>query len=100
MRRGVLASLLFLIWHSVALGQYDKEWVTFVNDQTRLADDWIKNDPDEKDYAFGDVDQDGDLDLVVVRKQPASTPGKRIAALLMNENGVLVDRTALYAVDS
>src|SRR5262245_33080214 len=100
MSRGVLAGLLFLLWQGVAFGQFNKQWLEFVGDQSRLADDWVKDDPDEKDYAFGDVDQDGELDLVVVRKQPAATQGKRPNALLMNENGILVDRTALYAVDS
>lgn len=54
-------------------------------------------DPQEKDYAWGDLDQDGDVDLVVARKQFCSTPGRRVNVLFMNENGVLVDRTLDYA---
>ena len=54
-------------------------------------------DIEEKDYAWGDIDNDGDTDLVVVRKQPFTTPGKRPNVLLMNENGVLTDRTAEFA---
>jgi len=54
-------------------------------------------DPDEKDYAWGDVDNDGDIDLVNVRKQPFTTTGKRVNVLFMNEGGVFVDRTADYA---
>jgi hypothetical protein len=79
------------------------DWVTFI-DQTatrmvatpgRGADD-----PEEKDYAWGDLDQDGDIDLVVARKQGWTTPGKRVAVLFLNENGVLTERTAEFATDS
>ncbi len=79
------------------------EWVAWINEtSTRLSGDpaTLHDDTEEKDYAWGDVDQDGDIDLVVVRKEPVTTPGKRTNVLLMNENGVLVDRTAMYAVDS
>jgi hypothetical protein len=57
-------------------------------------------DPDEKAFAWGDVDHDGDVDLVVARKQPFTTTGKRRNVLLLNESGVLVDRTAQYAAQS
>jgi hypothetical protein len=51
-------------------------------------------DTQEKDYAWADFDQDGDIDLFVARKQPFTTPGKFANVLLMNENGVLTDRTS------
>ncbi len=51
-------------------------------------------DPQEKDYAWADFDQDGDTDLFVARKQPFTTPGKFPNVLLMNEDGVLTDRTS------
>ncbi len=54
-------------------------------------------DPEEKDYAWGDFDKDGDIDLAVARKQPATSTGRRRNVLFMNEDGVLVDRTEEYA---
>jgi hypothetical protein len=62
-------------------------------------------DVQEKDYAWGDIDQDGDIDLICVRKQPFTSSGRFPNVLFMNEgtaqghsvNGVLVDRTTQYA---
>ncbi len=75
-------------------------WVSFVDETaTRLVADSAVGaaNTDEKDYAWGDVDNDGDTDLVVVMKSN-STPGSpRRNALFMNEGGVLVDRTVEYA---
>jgi CxxC motif-containing protein (DUF1111 family) len=61
-------------------------------------------DPDDKNYAWADIDQDGDIDLVCVRKLP-HIAGRRRNVLFMNEgiaeghavNGVLIDRTAQFA---
>src|SRR5690606_31413607 len=55
------------------------------------------NDPEEKDFAYDDLDKDGDIDLIVVRKQPFTTPNGKRNVLFMNEGGVLVDRTVEYA---
>lgn len=76
------------------------QWVTFVDEtSTRLvASPGVGvNDPEEKDYAWADFDQDGDTDLVCVRKQPFTSTGKFPNVLFMNENGVLTDRTATLA---
>ena len=62
-----------------------------------LAESLFVDDVDEKDYAWGDIDQDGDDDLIVVRKNPFSDSIGRVNLLLMNENGLLVDRTAKWA---
>lgn len=79
------------------------QWVHFVDDtMNRLtaAPALVGSDPEEKDYAWGDVDKDGDIDLVIVRKEPFTSPGKKTNVLLLNENGVLVDRTMDFASSS
>ncbi len=90
-----------------------QEWVEFQDDTALRLDQGpegidMVDDGNEKAFAYGDVDQDGDLDLVCVRKEPFTSAGKRTNVLWMNEgiadgqaiNGVLVDRTAEYAVAS
>jgi hypothetical protein len=76
------------------------QWATF-QDQTssRLvaASGVGSADPQEKDYAWADFDQDGDIDLVCVRKSPATTGGHFPNVLFMNEGGVLTDRTSTLA---
>ena len=78
------------------------QWVVFTEDPSRLdaPADVGAADVEEKDYAWGDVDRDGDTDLVVVRKQPWTTTGRRTNVLLLNEDGVLTDRTADFATAS
>ena len=78
-------------------------WVDFVDDTaTRLVAAPANgvDDAEEKSFAWGDLDRDGDIDLIVARKQPWSTPGKRSNVLLINESGVLTERTADFATDS
>lgn len=75
------------------------EWVTYVEDASRLdvAAALGATDTEEKDYAVGDLDKDGDDDVVVVRKVPFSVAGGKQNVLLMNENGTLRDRTSTKA---
>ncbi len=61
------------------------------NSNSNLVDD------QEKDFAVGDFNNDGFDDLVVVRKTPFSSPGKKTDVLFMNRDGVLQDETNLFA---
>ena len=95
---GLLAALLGLT--GTAHAQFDVRWAEFRNDTaSRLvaAPALGAADIEEKDFAWGDLDRDGDVDLVVVRKQPGTTAGRQPNVLLMNEGGTLVDRTAQFA---
>ncbi len=81
------------------------QWANFINDTAnRMPVGAGLNtaalttaDPEEKDYAWGDLDNDGFIDLVCVRKVPFTNPGGKRNVLFMNEGGVLVDRTAQFA---
>lgn len=93
------ASLAVALSATTVLGQ----WVTYANEtSTRLVADPVVGvaDPEERNYSVGDVDHDGDTDVVVSRKIPWTYPGGKRDVLLMNENGVLVDRTAQYGTDA
>ncbi|MCP4759956.1 MAG: hypothetical protein GY876_10925 [Planctomycetes bacterium] len=80
-----------------------QNWVVFVEETSaRLQSDPSVgvSDSQEKDYIVGDVDLDGDEDLICVRKEPFTSTGRDINVLFLNEGGVLVDRTAAYASSS
>ena len=75
-----------------------QNWVNFTNEtSTRLVmSPDLQNDNLEKDFAVGDFDRDFDLDLVCMRKFPGSITGGFRDLLLMNEGGILVDRTVEF----
>lgn len=78
------------------------DWLTLVDEtSTRLVADSAvgADDTFEKDLISGDVDKDGDPDLLVGRKVRFSTAGGKSNVLFMNENGVMTDRTATLAPD-
>lgn len=78
------------------------DWVTFVDETaTRIVSDPEVGVGDirEKDIISGDVDKDGDTDLIVVRKIPFTNPGGFRNVLFMNEDGVMTDRTLGLAPD-
>ena len=78
-------------------------WMSF-SEQTDVR---LQSDPEvgvsddrEKDYIIGDVDLDGDDDLICVRKEPFTSTGRNANVLFLNEGGVLVDRTGSYVGSS
>ncbi len=96
---------LFVVLSSIAANGAHAQWVTYSNQtSTRLvaATALTINDNIEKDFAMADFDHDGDTDLIVMRKFPGSIQSTCTGCgffrdlLLMNENGVLTDRTSLY----
>ena len=95
--RALSLPILVLALPGVARAQID--WASYSEDPSRLVApaNLGADDTEEKDYAWGDLDKDGWIDLVVVRKEPFTTQGRRKNVLLMNEGGVLTDRTAQYA---
>lgn len=77
------------------------QWLDFSDATTsRLTVTTVANsDDEEKDIAAADLDNDGFDDVIVVRKEPflITSEGSKSDLLLMNENGVLTDKTTEYA---
>ncbi len=77
---------------------YAQSWIDFSEDASRLTLSSVSvNDNQEKDIIADDFDQDGDEDIVILRKLPFSNAGARTNVLLMNENGNLIERTSTLA---
>ncbi len=95
--RIVWASLLI----SFACHSVRAQWVDFT-DQTGSHLDTVTvdlGDTLEKDLAIGDFNQDGWVDVIVVRKNRFGLPGTAMDVLFMNEGGLLVNRTTQFAPD-
>ncbi len=82
-------------------GTATAQWVSFTDETaTRLTLTSVgAGDGQEKDIASGDLDRDGDLDIIVVRKAPFSNPGPDTHVLLMNDGTGLVEQTGTLAAD-
>lgn len=99
--RATLAATLLLIAAALLTAPAAvQDWMFFedVSATHIVADDGAPDpvgitDSFEKDLAAGDVDRDGDLDLVVARKVRFSTAGGKRNVLFLNEGGVMTDRT-------
>lgn len=85
-----------------ALAQFNVQWLTLTQATNKLlqpngtnAD--IVGNGDEKDFAVGDLNKDGWMDVAVGKKIQVSFTGPREGRLFMNEFGTLVDRTTEYA---
>lgn len=95
MYRVILAGLL------VAVASYaEAQWLDWDNvTATHLVSSPALGSLDvaEKDYAVGDFDQDGDPDVIAVRKLPYTTDGPMSNVLFLNVGGTLVDSTAQLA---
>ncbi len=83
---------IFLLPGLTSVEAQQSNWVNFNDDRSRM--NFNTADGEEKDIIAGDVDNDGDEDILIARKVPYSNPGARPNYLLINENGILVDRTA------
>jgi hypothetical protein len=96
------AAVGVVLFAGVASAQIGEAWVTFTKQPSMLGVDPLALSDANTQVGFGtgDLDQDGWDDVVAVRKQQASQLGKRTSVLLMNEDGVLIDRTAQYAAVS
>lgn len=98
--RQALHVFLTLVACLLVAGSASAQWVNFANEtSTRLSatPSLGSGDVQEKDYAWDDIDQDGDIDLISVRKSPFTSTGRFPNVLFMNEGGALVDRTTQYA---
>ena len=93
-----LALLAALLLPRPAGAQLDDRWAAFEQAADRVVAAHPVADSDhEADLACGDLDVNGEADLVVVRKEPFMTLGRRTNVLLLGIGGKLVDRTEAFA---
>ncbi len=104
MTRGIVARLTVLIAlvASLSITAHAQVWLDFnqVTSTNIVADPILGTaDPEEKDLAIGDFDQDGDMDLIVARKLPFTSFGDRQNVLFINVDSVMIDMTSTFAPD-
>lgn len=106
MNRFVASMFLCVVSSTLYAQSFNNQWVEFTPAPNAIQNSSggvltaLTTTIDEKDFAWGDLNNDGWTDLVVVLKEPITTTGKRRNYLLMNEGGILVDRSLEYASDS
>jgi len=93
--------ILFFVCTVFTISAHAQDWLTFDVETTErlVLSSVATSDSEEKDFAVGDLNNDGLADVVCVRKEPfsnSSEPAKS-ALLLVNQNGILVDETASMA---
>jgi hypothetical protein len=96
---GLAAACIFA---APSQAQLNVQWASFSQDASRLpgGSGSISTTNTEVDFTWGDLDQDGDEDVIAVRKEHFTSTGRRSNILLMNEGGNLVDRTSSLATAS
>ncbi|MFK7806308.1 MAG: FG-GAP repeat domain-containing protein, partial [Saprospiraceae bacterium] len=91
----LLVASLFLL--NIAQAQW-LEWEDITATNLTLSS-VANSDDEEKDMEAADLNNDGFVDVISVRKEPFSAPTEppKSDLLLMNTGGALVDQTSLYA---
>ena len=93
------AGAALLLLPDAAMAQVNVQWATFTKQPSKISVAGTALSDSDTHVLFRDADFDQDTwdDVVAMRKQQASQPGKRPSFLLMNVNGVLTNKTSLFA---
>jgi hypothetical protein len=99
-RWGIAALAVAAFAQTASAQGFDNQWVTFAPAASNGDFATTSNTNTEVDFAWADLDADGWIDLVSVRKQQFTSAGKRTNELYMNNGGELIESAALFATDS
>jgi hypothetical protein len=90
--------LFFIISTNTQLNAQWLDWVDVTQTNLTLSSVAFSDD-EEKDMEAADFNNDGFDDIIVVRKEPFSSPTEPAKSdlLLMNIGGELIDQTSIYA---
>lgn len=92
-QRSLLIAAMASLLGGVSLAQFTR---TLTNNKLILTE-ISASDTNEVDFAVGDVDKDGDIDVIVGRKVPFTIDGPLANLLLLNDGtGELRDRTSQF----